>query len=530
MKVSSIPFKSTGFFSKIMIDYLEQKESTKEFYNNFPDHTGFYNQIEEKERSYSKHTRLLLVAALKKQYANFEVSEKTEQHIELLKQKETFTVTTGHQLNLFTGPLYFLYKIISTINLAEALSQKFPNKNVVPMYWMATEDHDFDEINYFNFEGKKVKWNRKDGGAVGRFSTDGLSAVLDVFANQLGGSKNAKYLKDLFAKGYLEHSNLADATRYIANDLFKEFGLIILDGDDASLKNVFIPFVKDELEHSTSFKEVSKTIHKLETDYKIQVNPREINLFYLGENSRERILYEDGVFKVNNTSLRFSKSEILRELRENPLAFSPNVIMRPLFQEVILPNLCYIGGAGEMAYWFQLKAYFKKVKIPFPILLLRNSVQVISEKQQKKLDNLRISHAELFAKQHALLSKKVTENSEIEVNFEEKMHYLKNEFSELKAIAKKTDVSFVNAVNAQERKQLKGLEYLQKRLLKAEKKRQKELVDRIILLQNELLPNQSLEERQLNFSEYYIAYGPSFIQSLKEALKPLDLNFTILEL
>ena len=157
-------------------------------------------------------------------------------------------------------------------------------------------------------------------------------------------------------------------------------------------------------------------------------------------------------------------------------------------------------------------------------------MQVISAKQQKKLDNLRISHAELFAKQHALLSKKVTENSEIEVNFEEKMHYLKNEFSELKAIAKKTDVSFVNAVNAQERKQLKGLEYLQKRLLKAEKKRQKELVDRIILLQNELLPNQSLEERQLNFSEYYIAYGPSFIQSLKEALKPLDLNFTILEL
>ena len=321
MKVSSIPFKSTGFFSKIMIDYLEQKESTKEFYNNFPDHTGFYNQIEEKERSYSKQTRLLLVAALKKQYANFDVSEKTQEHIELLKQKETFTVTTGHQLNLFTGPLYFLYKIISTINLAEALSQKFPNKNVVPMYWMATEDHDFDEINYFNFEGKKVKWNRKDGGAVGRFSTDGLSAVLDVFANQLGGSKNAKYLKDLFAKGYLEHSNLADATRYIANDLFKEFGLIILDGDDASLKNVFIPFVKDELEHSTSFKEVSKTIHKLETDYKVQVNPREINLFYLGKNSRERILYEDGIFKVNNTSLRFSKSEILGELRENPLAF-----------------------------------------------------------------------------------------------------------------------------------------------------------------------------------------------------------------
>jgi bacillithiol biosynthesis cysteine-adding enzyme BshC len=530
MKVTQIPFKNTGFFSKTMLDYVAQKEAMHPFFNNFPDSRGFSNQIKEKEKSFTHQSRLVLVDALKKQYRQFEVSEKTQENINLLKLQNTFTVTTGHQLNLFTGPLYFLYKIISTINLSEELRRKFPENNFVPIYWMATEDHDFDEINYFNFEGKKVKWSRDDGGAVGRFSTDGLEHVFEVFASQLGNSKNANYLKELFSKGYLEHNNLAAATRYIANDLFKEFGLVILDGDAAELKKLFIPFVKDELENGTSFKEVSNTITKLEINYKVQVNPREINLFYLSENSRERILHEDGVYKVNNTSLQFSKSEILKEVEENPVAFSPNVIMRPLFQEAILPNLGYVGGGGEIAYWLELKDYFEKVNIPFPILLLRNSVQVISEKQQKKLDKLAVSHVDLFEKQHALLAKKVIENSEIEISFEDKIRYLKNEFSELKEVAKKTDISFVNAVNAQERKQLKGLENLQKRLLKAEKRRQVELVDRITILQNQLLPNQSLEERQVNFSEYYIAYGPAFIKALKEVLNPLDLAFTVLEL
>ena len=243
-----------------------------------------------------------------------------------------------------------------------------------------------------------------------------------------------------------------------------------------------------------------------------------------------RVIFEDGIYKVNNTKITFSKAEILKEVDNNPKAFSPNVIMRPLYQEVILPNLCYLGGGGEMAYWLELKNYFDEVQIPFPILLLRNSVQVVSEKQVNKLGKLNISLEELFLKQYDLLSKKVIENSEIKVNFDAKIQFLEKQFLELKEIAQKTDVSFVNAVNAQERKQLKGLQNLQKRLLKAEKKRQKDVVDRITQLQNEILPNQSLEERQRNFSEYYLAYGSSFIKALKGALKPLQLEFTVLEL
>lgn len=529
MKFTHIPFQQTGFFSKMMSDYLEKKENIQPFYNNFPDLDGFATQIEEK-KSFSTENRNVLANVLKEQYKGFDTSESTLENINSLQNENTFTITTGHQLNLFTGPLYFLYKIVSTINLCEELSDKFPKQNFVPIYWMATEDHDFDEINYFNFKGSKVVWNRPDGGAVGRFSLEGLNNVFDTFSDHLGTSRNAKYVKQLFEKAYLNHANLSEATRYLANELFKEYGLVILDADDQRLKDVFAPIMKDEILHQTSFKAVSKTIDSLEKEYKVQVNPREINLFYLGENSRERIIEEDGQYKVNDTNLVFSESEILQELENHSERFSPNVIMRPLYQEVILPNLCYIGGGGEMAYWFELKAYFETVNTPFPILLLRNSVQVVSEKQSRKLNNLNISFEELFMKQHQLLAKKVQENSDIQFSFQDATELLTQQFLALRRIADETDVSFVGAVDAQHRKQLKGLENLEKRLLRAEKRKHVDLVTRITELQNQLLPNQSLEERQRNFSEYYLEYGQDLIIALKESLKPLQLEFTILEL
>ncbi len=530
MKTTQIQFQKTGFFSKTMVDYLEQKESIKPFYNNSPDINGFKKQIEEKEQSFPKEHRKVLVAALQNQYTAIEVSEETQSNIESLIHTNTFTVTTGHQLNLFTGPLYFLYKIISAINLSEELSEQFPASNFVPVYWMATEDHDFEEINYFNFRNNKVQWKRPDGGAVGHFDTEGLQDVFEEFSKQLGTSRNAEYLKSLFEEGYVKNDTLTGATRYIANQLFSKYGLVIIDGDDKNLKQLYTPIVAKELTEQTSFKAVSKTIAALEKAYKIQVNPREINQFYLSDNSRERIIKEDDKYVVNNTGLTFSKEEILKHLDEVPENFSPNVIMRPLYQEVILPNLAYIGGGGELAYWLELKDYFEEVNIPFPILLLRNSVQVVSEKQQMKLDALNISTQELFLSTNDLLKKKINENSDIEFNFSDAKTLLEQQFLALRRLANETDTSFVGAVNAQEKKQLNGLGNLEKRLLRAEKRKQKDLVVRISEIKEQLFPNESLEERQRNFSEYYLEYGDGFIEALKDSLKPLDLEFTVIEI
>ncbi len=529
MSTTKIPYHKTGFYSNLIVDYLQEKGGISQYYQRFPNLENFKFQLEEKSKTFNHSVRQPLVEVLKEQYANIDSSEFTKENIEALKDDQSFTIVTGHQLNLFTGPLYFLYKIISTINLTERLNLEYPNQRFVPIYWMATEDHDFDEINYFNFQEKKVLWNSDQKGGVGRFSTEGLKEVSDLLKSAFGTSKKASYLSNLFEKAYTTFPTLTEATRFIANELFGEYGLVIIDADDTRLKQFLIPYCKNELLQNTSYKNVSATNQSFEKNYKVQVNPREINLFYLKDELRERIVLENGSYKVLNTELTFTEDQILQELDKHPERFSPNVLVRPLYQEVILPNLCYIGGGGELAYWLQLKSYFEESGVSFPMLLLRNSAQIITKKQRKKLNKLDISFEELFLAQRDLIDQKVIENSSLEHDFQEKIKFLKQQFAELRETAGKTDKSFLNAVSAQEKKQINGLIHLERRLLKAEKRRQKDLVQRITKLQNAILPNQKLEERQRNFSEYYLEYGKSFIPTLKKSLDPLASSFTIIE-
>jgi len=534
MPTDCIPFRNTNYFSPLICDYLEESKALKPFFNRFPNRENFKAQMDEKAVSVRAQSRTILVSSLKAQYKNIDISKATRQNIESLKDDNTFTVTTGHQLNLFSGPLYFLYKIITVINLCKQLKATYPDRNFVPVYWMATEDHDFEEINYFNFNGKKIQWSRAASGAVGHLDLQGLDAIYEVFANQLDHTQNAEDLKRWFKKAYLEHQNLTDAMRYLVNALFGDYGLVILDGNDKNLKRLFVPYMEDELINQTSFKLVSETNQQIDElthqQYKIQVNPREINLFYLTEDLRERIVERDGTYSVYGTKISWNKEELLKELYEFPERFSPNVILRPLYQEVILPNLCYIGGGGELAYWLQLKSNFEVHQVLFPILLLRNSAVLVDKKQDEKLQKLNLAVEDLFLNQNDLITKITKQISEIAIDFTPQKNHLKQQFKDLYKLAEKTDKSFLGAVAAQERKQIKGLEHLEKRLLKAQKRKLNGVIERVVELQNELFPNQSLQERTANFSEFYLKYGDSLIPKLMENLDPLKAEFSVLKI
>jgi len=529
MPSDCISYQSSGYFTPLINDYLNQHDTLKPLYHRFPTLQNFKLQIEEKQQNYNPEFRSILADTLENQYSSIETSALTQKNITRLRKNNTFTVTTGHQLNLFTGPLYFLYKIVSAINLAKQLKEEYPDYHFVPVYWMATEDHDFEEINYFNFQNKKIKWPRESAGPVGRLNVEGLDAVLGAFSKELGLGNNAKWLKDLFEASYLKHTNLADATRYLANEIFGEQGLVIIDADTADLKKLFIPYVKEELLHQTSQQKVAETTELLK-DYNIQVNPREINLFYIEDNLRERIILQDGTYTINNTTRTFTEVELLAELENYPEKFSPNVIMRPLYQEVILPNLCYIGGGGELAYWLELKSFFEASNVTFPILLLRNSVLLATQKQAEKLDKLHLTWADVFTKQQQLLNKKVQEFSAFQLDFSEQKEVLKQQFDKLTQIAAQTDSSFTGAVQAQQTKQIKGLENLEKKLLRAEKRSHANQLERITLIQNELFPNRSLQERAVNFAEFYLEHDGKLLDKLFKELKPLEQEFNVVVL
>ncbi|TDS57527.1 bacillithiol biosynthesis cysteine-adding enzyme BshC [Myroides indicus] len=529
MSLNSVTFQNSGYFSKLIIDYLNQEKSIASLYNRFPTIENFKKQIEEKELNFPTINRQILHRVLTEQYSKIKPSNKTLNNINALSDSNTYTITTGHQLNLFTGPLYFLYKIISTINLSEKLNISYPGHHFVPVYWMATEDHDFEEINHFMFEEKVICWNKDSKGPVGRLDTKGLEKVLEVFKSHIGLGNNAQKIIKLFEQAYLNNYNLAEATRFLANELFGDYGLVIIDGDHRELKQLFSPYIEKELIYQRNIIEVEKSFNLLK-EYTIQVNPREINLFYITDKLRERIVYQNDIYKVNNTSIEFKQDEILEELKKYPERFSPNVILRPLYQEVILPNLCYIGGGGELAYWFELKQMFNANEITFPILLLRNSVLLINQKQRKKAEQLNLTWQDLFKKADRLIHDKTQELSQIQFNFNKQKEFLNTQFEELKTIAQQTDKSFIGAVLAQEAKQLKGLNNLEKRLKKAEKKNHKEQLGRITLLHTELFPNNNLQERVVNFSEFYKECGDYLIEKLFQKLNPLNHEFDVLVL
>ena len=534
MELDCITYQDSGYYSQLIIDYLQGNQSVRPFYGNQPDLDGFKLQLEQKS-SFSKAHRSVLVSSLNEQYRQIATSELVINHIDQLLQNNCFTITTGHQLNLFTGPLYFLYKIISVINSCKSLKHAYPEYDFVPVYWMATEDHDFDEINHFYLNGKIIRWEGQEDqhGAVGEFKTDGLEEVLSVLKAELGPSEASKELCDLFEQAYINHTNLSQATFYLANELFKKEGLVIIDPNKQALKRLFIPQIKKEFSEQVSFHMVSKTIEELSAStasYSIQVNPRELNFFYLNEGLRERIVKEGTLYKVLNTDISYTESELTQMIENHPEYFSPNVILRPLYQEVILPNLAYIGGAGELAYWLELKKMFEGFSVTFPILMLRDSVLIISTKQSNKIDKLGISSRDLFLSREDLINKHIRKISNIDIDLSPLKDQLQTQFKELYRIASQTDASFLGAVKAQEKKQFKGVDQLEKRLLNAQKKKLSDQIARLVQLQEELFPREGLQERASNFSEFYSTYSSDFKKALLDNLDPFKKVFTILKM
>ena len=525
-------YRTTKTLPKLLLEVLDNNPELDKFYTAPTTLENFSSQMTTKAAQFSFEKRTDLADCLHQQYNSLNPSDLTNAQISSLKNATTFTITTGHQLNLMGGPLYFLYKIISVINLTKTLNEKYPKNNFVPVFWMATEDHDFEEINHFYFGKHRFEWQQEAMGPVGRLSTKNLDEFLSQFSAHLTANECSNTLRDLFQKAYLKQHNLADATRALVHHLFGDDGLIVVDGDDPKLKHLFLPKIKNELENQIVFKEVTDTnqaLKKVDLDFKIQVNPRPITLFYIKNNLRERIEVNNGIFRVLNTDLIWDLDGILEELDTHPERFSPNVLMRPLYQETILPNLCYVGGGGELSYWLQLKSCFDSFNIHFPLLLHRTSAIIVTSKQYKKLQKIDVSLEDMFLSSEDL-STKIAKAQKDLINFSDQKQHLKQQFEGLYRIAKQTDASFLGAVAAQEKKQLKGLYHLEKRLLRAEKRKHKAQIEQALLLQSALFPNGNLQERTLNFSTFYAVYGQDFIKKLKSELNPFQQGFAVISL
>ncbi len=518
--LKKLPFEQTNAFTPFFLDFIAQKEGLKKFYHRFPEKNAFADQIEEKAKNYSANNRAVLTKVIQQQYQTLTISEAVTHNLTSLADTKTFTVTTGHQLNIFTGPLYFIYKIVAVINACKQLKVQYPDYNFVPVYWMASEDHDYDEIKSFRLYGKKYSWETKQQGAVGRFHTKDFKQLLSEVPGAI----------ELFKKAYTQHDNLADAVRYYVNELFGDEGLVVVDGDDAELKALFKAVIKDDIFNHTAKTKVDKTNAELEVlGYKPQIYCREINFFYLDKGLRSRIEQKGDVYEVLDTDLRFSRQEIEKLIESNPEKFSPNVILRPLYEEIILPNIAYCGGPAEIVYWLQLKEVFQYFNTSFPILLPRTFGLVVDEATQRKIEKSGLALEELFLEKNYLFNHIVLKLSRDKISLNGQKELIEKQFEAIKSQASVIDQSLNTMVAAETRRMQKSLEKIEQKFLKAEKRKQSDKLGQVEAIKNNLFPNGSLQERTDNFLNFYQQH-PDFIKHLLSHFDPFDLRFNVLYL
>ncbi|MBL7851722.1 MAG: bacillithiol biosynthesis cysteine-adding enzyme BshC [Cyclobacteriaceae bacterium] len=517
MPLQKIPFRSAHAFSEFFLKYIEQDEALKPFYGRFPSPEAFQGQLKDKS-GFPASARNTLVKVLQRQYESVKQQPAVEANIRALGDAKTFTVTTGHQLSVFTGPLYFVFKIATVIQACRQLKAKYPAYHFVPVYWAASEDHDYEEIKSFRLNGKKYTWETDQQGAVGRFHTQDFKKLLAEVPGEIG----------LFRDAYTRSATLGEAVRRYVNALFGEEGLIVVDADDRELKRLLQPVMSADVFEHTPFQTVEATNKKLEAlGYHPQVNPREINFFYLEPGLRSRIERQGDGFVVVDTALRFTKEELLQKMEQTPEQFSPNVILRPLYQELILPNLAYVGGPAELVYWLELKGVFDLFKTPFPILLPRNFGLIVDAPTARKMSKTRLHLEAFFESKNELFKRWVIQHSSHDLSLDAAANSLAGLMEEVKRRSEKIDPTLGPMTEAHATRMLKAMRTIEQKMMRAEKRKQSDGLRQVEAVKDALFPNGGLQERTDNFLNFYQT-DPGFIQKLIEHFDPFDFQFHVL--
>lgn len=523
----TIPYRSTGFFSKLVLDYISQADTLQPFYSFAPTFQGIKKAIEQRQQYPTN--RKVLVEVLQKQYHGFSLSEKQQFNLQQLSNDDCFTITTAHQPNIFTGPLYFIYKILHTVKLAGECKQHLPVNNFVPVYYMGSEDADLDELGHVFVNGEKYEWQTGQTGAVGRMKVDkALIQLIDGIAGQVlvdpFGASIITVMKDCYREG----TTIEQATFKLVNHLFKDYGVLVVLPDNAALKKLFIPVVEKELNEAFSHQRVAETVTAFPAAYKVQASGRELNLFYLKDNRRDRIEVESTRFKVHDTAISFTKEEINEELNSHPERFSANVILRPVFQELILPNIAFIGGGGEIAYWLELKKVFEAVQVPYPVLVLRNSFIIVEKKYAARAKELGFAIPGLFQTEQELLNVFVKRESYLQLSLDKERQVLQETYEKIQSVSGAVDITLAKHTAALQVQGLNKIAALEKKMLRAEKKKFEAQQRQLHNLKMALFPRNSLQERIENIIPFYAKWGDDLIKALYENSLALQQELVIL--
>ncbi len=517
----------------LFLDYLYEFDSVKDYYKyNFRDPESFqqvFKDIPQKPHA----PKEIISEVLKTQYADFNPSEKTMNNIFALSSKNTFAVVTGQQLGVLGGPLYTFYKIMTAIKLASYLRATYKEYNFVPVFWLAGDDHDFEEVKFIKIldEQNKVlniaynddidiETNRGDVGSI-EFKETIKSFFEEVSAN-LRESEFKKSILDFFSSFYQEGRTFKSSFKEMIFSLFDKYGLVIFDPQEREIKQLLKPIFKSEiLEFRTHTQKLVEKSAKLEEVYHAQVKIQPINLFYHDDEGRYLIEPAENEFKLKRKRKKFTQDELLELIEATPEKFSPNVLLRPICQDFLLPTVCYVGGPSEISYFAQVMPLYKIFNIAEPIVYPRSSATIVEKQAASILQKYNVDIKLLLQNPENLVEKVISAQSDFTIDqlFQPAASSIEEALDNLKNDLLKIDKTISDSTLKYKQKFSSYLDEFKNKANEANKRKHEITLKQLQKLIIALYPEKNLQERELNLIYFLNKYGWEVFDQINENLE-----------
>ena len=516
----------------LFLDYVYEFENVKSFYKgNFREKEEYLKAFRRITESRSGSNRNLS-EILASQYQGFSPSVKTQKNISHLKENKTLAVVTGQQLGILGGPLYTFYKIITAIKLSNYLAERYDDYNFVPIFWLEGDDHDFNEIrsvSVLNDTNDVVKIDydealedEENKGSVGYIK---INQTVSAFFEKLEGNlRQTEFTPELLSnlkEFYCEGKTLKQSFKELLFWIFDKYGLILFDPQDPQVKKLLKPVFKKEItdfrKHTEKLVHVSATLEEL---YHAQVKVNPVNLFYSNEEGRFLIDPVENEFRLKRKRKKFTYDELMEQIETEPERFSPNVLLRPICQDYILPTAFYVAGPSEISYFAQVTPLYDFFGIEAPILYPRSSVTLLEKNIISIVDKYDINLQEIFIDPEKLKNKIVqsVSGNALQDIFGSSSNQIEIVFDQLKEKLFEFDKTISDASTKYKHKIVHYLDELKGKAMEAQKRKHETVLRQVDKLSAAVFPNSNLQERELNFIYFSNKYGAEIWERVFEEL------------
>lgn len=527
VKAHCLPFSQIPHTTRLFLDLLAYTPQIQPFYPRSP----FFSEWVKKEAaeiSYDAERRSRVAAILERQNKSWDHSDKALTNIDRLR-KGAFVIVTGQQVGLFGGPAFAIYKALTAVKLAEEATAA--GINTVPVFWLATYDHDLAEVNHVSISAQD--------GAIQTLTTpsqsipgapvvavqfgDEINPVVDQAVALLGDSEAAQWIRDTYKPG----ENLGTAFAKLYARIFAEWGVIIMDPSDPDLARVAQPIYLAAIERAPNLAAAllkrGSDLERAGYHQQVKVTESSVLLFTMRDGARTPISRHQSEFVIDGESRaeKLSQAELLDEIKANPEHFSPNVLLRPVVEDYLLPTIAYTGGAAEAAYFAQSGVVYEQLLGRVTPIVPRFSATLIEPKMQRLLEKHGLSLNDVFDGPEALRNEIAARHlpTDLQAAFDQARQSFDVNFSAVKAKLEKLDKTLVDAAETSRSKMQHQLEKLYSQAARAEAQKG-ELVSRHAeIISHSLYPHKGLQERGIGGISFLARYGSDLLHQLYQTIQ-----------